>query len=171
MRVFVLLALCALGCARFAPPAGAPARSQPELAREIYAELVGIDTSQSDGDSYEAARAMAARLAAAGFRAPELQTFETAPKRGNVVARLRGTGAREPILLLAHLDVVDARRADWSTDPFELVEQDGYFYGRGSADDKYMAAALVANLIRYRREGYRPDRDIILALTADEEIS
>jgi acetylornithine deacetylase/succinyl-diaminopimelate desuccinylase-like protein len=86
------------------------------------------------------------------------------------VARLRGTGARKPILLLAHIDVVPASREDWSTDPFKLVEQDGYFQARGSGDDKYMAAAFVANLIRYRQEGYKPERDIIVALETDEEI-
>jgi acetylornithine deacetylase/succinyl-diaminopimelate desuccinylase-like protein len=78
------------------------------------------------------------------------------------VARYHGTGARRPILLVAHLDVVDARREDWTTDPFTLVEKDGWFYGRGTVDDKAMAAAWVTNLIRYRQEGYRPDRDIVL---------
>ena len=99
-----------------------------------------------------------------------MQVFSPAPRKGNLVARLRGTGARKPILLLAHIDVVEASREDWSTDPFKLVEQDGYFYGRGTGDDKFMAAAFVANLIRYRQEGYRPDRDIIVALETDEEI-
>jgi acetylornithine deacetylase/succinyl-diaminopimelate desuccinylase-like protein len=93
-----------------------------------------------------------------------------APRKGNLVARLRGTGARKPILLLAHLDVVPARREDWSVDPFKLIEKDGYFYARGSSDDKFMAATFVANLIRYKQEGYTPDRDIIVALETDEEI-
>ena len=96
--------------------------------------------------------------------------FSPVPRKGNLVARLRGTGKRKPILLVAHLDVVPALRSDWSVDPFKLTEQDGYFYGRGSSDDKYMAASFVTNLIRYRREGYKPDRDIILALETDEEI-
>jgi len=86
------------------------------------------------------------------------------------VARLRGTGKRKPILLLAHLDVVPALREDWSVDPFKLTEQDGYYYARGSGDDKYMVASFVTNLIRYRQEGYRPDRDIVVALETDEEI-
>ena len=85
------------------------------------------------------------------------------------MARLRGTGAMRPLLLLAHLDVVEARREDWSFDPFVFREQDGYFYGRGTTDDKAMAAILTANLIRYLKEGFRPERDLILALTADEE--
>jgi acetylornithine deacetylase/succinyl-diaminopimelate desuccinylase-like protein len=96
--------------------------------------------------------------------------FKPAPRKGNVVARLRGTGARKPILLLAHMDVVPANPEDWSIDPFKFTEKDGYFYGRGTSDDKAMAANLVANLIRYKREGLKPDRDIIVALTADEEI-
>jgi acetylornithine deacetylase/succinyl-diaminopimelate desuccinylase-like protein len=142
-----------------------------QLAREIYQELVEINTSQSVGDTYRAAQAMAARLKAAGFPDADVQTFQTAPKRGNLVARLHGTGKRKPLLLLAHIDVVEALRSDWSTDPYQFVEQDGYYYGRGTGDDKFMAAAFVANLIRWKKEGYRPDRDLILALTTDEEIS
>lgn len=142
-----------------------------QLTRDIYKELVEINTTASVGDTAKAAQAMAARLKAAGFADKDVQAFESGPKRGNMVARLRGTGKRKPLLLLAHIDVVEAKREDWTTDPFELVEKDGYFYGRGTGDDKYMAAAYVANLIRYRQEGYRPDRDIIVALTTDEEIS
>jgi acetylornithine deacetylase/succinyl-diaminopimelate desuccinylase-like protein len=112
---------------------------------------------------------MAAHLLAAGFPAGDVQVLAPAPRKGNLVARLRGTGARKPLLLLAHLDVVEARREDWSVDPFALLERDGYYYGRGTGDDKAMAAIFVANLIRYRREGFVPDRDLIVALTADEE--
>jgi acetylornithine deacetylase/succinyl-diaminopimelate desuccinylase-like protein len=112
---------------------------------------------------------MARRLIAAGFPAADVQVLAPAPRKGNVVARLRGTGARRPLLLLAHLDVVEANREDWSVDPFKLLERDGYFYGRGTSDDKAMAAAFVANLIRFRQEGFVPDRDLIVALTADEE--
>ena len=86
-----------------------------------------------------------------------------------MVVRYHGTGARKPILLLAHTDVVEAKREDWSMDPFEFIEKDGYFYGRGTADDKAQAAVWIANLIRYKREGFKPDRDMIVALTADEE--
>jgi acetylornithine deacetylase/succinyl-diaminopimelate desuccinylase-like protein len=113
---------------------------------------------------------MAARLLAAGFAPEDVKVFKPAPRKGNLVARLRGSGSRKPILLLAHLDVVPVRREDWSTDPFKLVEQDGYFYGRGTSDDKFMAAAYVANLIRYKQEGYKSDRDIVVAMETDEEI-
>ena len=113
---------------------------------------------------------MAARLRAGGIAEGDIHVFSPAPRKGNLVARLRGSGARKPILLLAHLDVVPANREDWSVDPFKLIEQDGYFYARGSGDDKYMAAAFVTNLIRYKAEGYKPDRDIIVALETDEEI-
>jgi acetylornithine deacetylase/succinyl-diaminopimelate desuccinylase-like protein len=143
---------------------------QQQLAFDIYKELLEIDTTTATGDTKQAAEAMAARLRAAGFAEADVQVLSPAPRKGNLVARLRGTGARKPILLLAHLDVVPARREDWSFDPFKLTERDGYFYARGSADDKFMAAAFVANMIRYKQEGYRPDRDIIMALETDEEI-
>jgi len=140
-----------------------------QLLREIYQELIEINTTNSVGDNTKAAEAMARRLLAAGFPAADVQVLSPAPRKGNIVARLRGTGARRPLLLLAHLDVVEANREDWSVDPFKLLEKDGYFYGRGTTDDKAMAAAFVANLIRYRQEGFVPDRDLIVALTADEE--
>jgi len=142
-----------------------------ELAKEIYKELVEINTVHPNGDNTAAAKAMARRLLDAGFDAADVQVVEPAPKKGNLVARLRGTGELRPILLVAHLDVVEARKEDWSDglDPFKLTEKDGYWYGRGVLDDKAMAAIFVANLIRYRKEGLRPKRDIIVALTADEE--
>jgi acetylornithine deacetylase/succinyl-diaminopimelate desuccinylase-like protein len=143
---------------------------QQHLAFDVYKELVEIDTTTATGDTKQAAEAIAARLRAAGFAGGDVQVFSPAPRKGNLVARLRGTGARKPILLLAHLDVVPARREDWSFDPFKLTEQDGFYYARGSSDDKYMAAAFVTNMIRYKQEGYKPDRDIILALETDEEI-
>ena len=135
----------------------------------IYKQLVEINTVDPSGDNTRAALAMAARLRAAGFPAADVQVLVPQPRKGNLVARLRGTGRRRPLLLLAHLDVVEARREDWSTDPFTLLEKDGYFYGRGTGDDKAMAAIWIATLIRLREEGYRPDRDIIVALTSDEE--
>jgi acetylornithine deacetylase/succinyl-diaminopimelate desuccinylase-like protein len=112
---------------------------------------------------------VAKRLKAAGFPDADVFVGGAIPRKANVVARYHGTGARKPILLLAHIDVVEAKREDWSLDPFRLTEKDGYFYGRGSGDDKAQAAIWIANLIRYRREGFKPDRDILVALTADEE--
>ena len=149
-----------------------PALSPAATARalEIYRELIEIDTVTATGDTARAADAMAARLIAAGLPAADVQVFKPAPRKGNLVARLRGTGERKPILLVAHIDVVDAPRADWTTDPFRLTERDGWYYARGAGDDKFMAAAFVANLIRYREEGWRPSRDIILVLETDEEI-
>jgi acetylornithine deacetylase/succinyl-diaminopimelate desuccinylase-like protein len=141
-----------------------------QLARDIYQELIEINTVTATGDTLRAAEAMAARLRTAGFEPADVQVLSPAPRKGNLVARLRGTGARKPILLLAHIDVVEARREDWSIDPFKFTEKDGYFYGRGTIDQKYMAAAFVANLIFYKQDGYRPDRDIIVTLETDEEI-
>ena len=152
------------------PAAAEGLNPQQQLAFDIYKELIEINTVTATGDTARAAEAMAARLRAAGFADADVHAFSPAPRKGNLVARLRGTGARKPILLVAHLDVVPASREDWSVDPFKLTEKDGYFYARGSGDDKYMAAAFVANLIRYKQEGYRPDRDIIVALETDEEI-
>ena len=140
-----------------------------ELARAIFEELIEINTTDSVGDCTAAAKAMAARLEAAGLPKTDIQVLGPNPRKGNLVARLRGSGRRKPLLLLAHLDVVEARRDDWSFDPFVFREEGGYFYGRGTSDDKAMAAIFVANLIRYLREGFRPDRDLIVALTADEE--
>src|SRR5690348_5584945 len=153
------------------PPTAQPATLAPHqrLLREIYQELIETNTTDSVGDNTKAAEAMARRLVAAGFPAADVQVLAPVPRKGNLVARLRGTGARRPLLLLAHLDVVEANREDWSVDPFKLLERDGYFYGRGTTDDKAMAASFVANLIRYKREGFVPDRDLIVALTADEE--
>ncbi len=144
--------------------------AQQQLAHDIYKELIEIDTTTATGDTARAAEAMAARLKAAGFAEADLQAFSPAPRKGNLVARLHGSGARKPILLVAHLDVVPASRDDWSVDPFKLTEKDGYFYARGTGDDKYMAASFIANLIRYKNEAYKPDRDIIVALETDEEI-
>src|SRR6266436_3453135 len=135
---------------------------EQQLAHDIYKELVEIDTTTATGDTARAAEAMAARLKAAGFPEADVHAFSPVPKKGNLVARLHGSGARKPILLLAHLDVVPALREDWSVEPFKLTEKDGYFYARGTSDDKYMAAAFVTNLIRYKQEGYKPDRDIIV---------
>ena len=143
-----------------------------QMLRQIYQELVEINTTDSVGNCTQAVQAMAARLRAAGYLAQDVQVLipTGAPKKGNLVARLRGTGEQRPLLLLAHVDVVEAKREDWTRDPFKLVEEGGFFYGRGVADDKSMAAVFVQEMIRLKREGFRPNRDIILALTADEEL-
>jgi acetylornithine deacetylase/succinyl-diaminopimelate desuccinylase-like protein len=163
-RLLTILLISAI-----APVASAQDRSAHDrLAREIYAELVTINTGPSAGTT-KAAQAMAKRLLNAGFPAADVQVLGAAPEQHNLVARLRGTGAEKPILLLAHLDVVDARKEDWTVDPFVFLEKDGYFYGRGTTDDKAQAAIWVATLIRLRQEGFTPKRDLIVALTADEE--
>ncbi len=144
------------------------------LGRDILRQLIEINTTYSAGNTTVAANAMAKRLLDAGFPAGDVQVIGPRPKNQNLVARLRGTGeagSRRPILLLAHLDVVEARREDWSIDPFALTERDGFFYGRGTSDIKDGAAIWVATLIRLKQAGYHPDRDIILALTAGEESS
>ncbi len=143
--------------------------SENRLARDILHELIEINTTHSTGSTGKAAEAMAVRLRAAGFAPSDIQIIGPRPERANLVVRLRGSGARKPILFMAHLDVVEARKADWSTDPFQFVEKDGYFYGRGSGDNKSGDTILMASFIRLKKEGYRPDRDLIMALTADEE--
>ena len=141
------------------------------LARDIFQQLIEINTTDSVGSTTVAAQAMAKRLLDAGFPSADVQVLGPNERKGNLVARLHGSGASrlKPILIICHLDVVEARREDWTTDPFQFVEKDGYFYGRGTQDIKDNDAVLVTNFIRLRREGYRPDRDLILALTADEE--
>ncbi|HSP13451.1 MAG TPA: M20/M25/M40 family metallo-hydrolase [Thermoanaerobaculia bacterium] len=148
------------------PPLDDPTR---QLIHDIYKQLVEINTTESAGNMTTAAEAMAARLRSAGFAESDVKVLSPEPRHGNLVARLHGSGAKKPLLLLAHLDVVEARREDWSTDPFQLVESDGWFYGRGTGDDKAMAANWIATLIRLKREHFVPDRDIIVALTSDEE--
>ncbi len=138
-------------------------------AREIFKQLIEINTTDSVGNVTTAAQAVAERLQAAGFPATDIQVLGPDPRKHNVVARYHGSGGRRPLLLLAHLDVVEAKREDWSVDPFTFLEKDGFFYGRGTSDDKAMASILTANLIRLKQEGFKPDRDLILALTADEE--
>ena len=148
---------------------GAQSGVNDARARAIFKEMIEINTTDSVGNVTTAADAVAARLKAAGFPAADVQVLGPDPRKGNLVARLHGAGARKPLLLLAHLDVVEAKREDWSFDPFTFLEKDGYFYGRGTSDDKAMAAQLVANVIRLKEERVALDRDLILALTADEE--
>ena len=169
-RSIAALAIAAFAFA-FATPAAAQAPEQ-SLLRAIYQELVEIDTSDASGDSTRAATAMAARLRGAGIAAADIEVITPAdgPKKGNLVARLRGTGAKKPLLLLAHIDTVNANREDWQRDPFKLIEENGYFYARGAADNKAMAAALVTIMIQLKQQNVRLERDLILALTTDEEI-
>jgi acetylornithine deacetylase/succinyl-diaminopimelate desuccinylase-like protein len=165
-----LLVFCAIVLASLGSSSAQTLTQHQQLALDIFKELVEINTVTTTGDTARAAEAVAARLRAAGFAGSDVQVLSPAPRKGNLVARLHGTGARKPILLLGHLDVVDARPEDWSVDPFRLTEREGYFYGRGTTDNKFMVAAFIANLIRYKQEGYTPQRDIILALETDEEI-
>lgn len=139
------------------------------LARDIFRELIEINTTDSVGNITTAAEAMAQRLRSAGFTDADLQILGPNERKKNLVVRLRGTGKHRPVLLLGHLDVVEARRGDWTTDPFKFVEKDGYFYGRGTQDMKSGDAIMVTTLMRLKQEKFRPSRDIILILTADEE--
>ena len=166
--------IAALLCLAFAPVARAadaiPAADRA-LVREIYEELLEIDTTHSGGSTTAAAEAVAARLRAAGIPDADIALLGPSPKKGNLVARLRsgGSGGEKPLLLLAHLDVVEAKREDWTVEPFTLLEKDGYFYARGTLDDKAMAAIFTQAVIRMKRESTPLRRDVILALTADEE--
>ena len=146
-----------------------PPEPDRQLARAIYKEMIEIKSGFTTGSTTPVAQAAARRLKAAGFPERDIFVGGASPNKANLVVRYRGTGRQRPILLLAHTDVVEAKREDWSMDPFVLNEKDGYFYGRGTGDDKAQAALWIANLIRYKREGFKPDRDIIVALTADEE--
>jgi len=140
-----------------------------KLAREVFKQLIEINTTDSIGNVTTASEAMAKRFRDAGFPAQDVVVLGPTDKKKNVVVRLHGTGKHKPVLLIGHLDVVEANREDWTVDPFKFTEKDGYFYGRGTSDMKGDDAIMVASLLRMKQEGYRPDRDIILALTADEE--
>lgn len=172
-RVFTAAVL--LSCAAALPamaqsPAPALTAAQ-QLAHDVYKQLIEINTTDSVGSVTAAADAMAARFRAAGFPATDIHLVGPPgkPTKTNLVVRYRGRGHGKPLLLLGHLDVVAALRSDWTLDPFTLTERDGYFYGRGTTDDKAMDAICVANMLRDRRAGWVPDRDVLLALTADEE--
>ena len=154
----------------FVSEAGAQTLSPADqMARDIFKQLIEINTTDSVGNVTTAAEAMAERLRNAGFAEGDLHVAGPSDRKSNLVVRFRGAGKRKAILFIGHLDVVEALRQDWTTDPFEFLEKDGYFYGRGTEDMKEGDAILVSNFIRLKREGYRPDRDLILALTADEE--
>ncbi|MCU1269137.1 MAG: Acetylornithine deacetylase [Acidobacteriaceae bacterium] len=143
--------------------------SSKELAHDIFKQLIEINTTDSVGNVTTASEAMARRFRDAGF--PENDIYIGGPndRKKNLVVRLHGSAKLKPVLLIGHLDVVEARREDWTTDPFQFVEKDGYFYGRGTQDMKDEDAIMVATMIRFKEEGFVPDRDVILALTADEE--
>src|SRR5687767_14338404 len=159
------------------PLASATAATDPDAERAafraIYEEMVEIDSSPTTGSCTKLVRVAQARLQAAGFTDQDVELVipEGKPEDGNIVARIRAKEAKKkPVLLLAHIDVVDAKREDWERDPFTLIEENGFFYGRGSADDKSMAAVFLDLMIRLRQErNFRPSRDLVMALTCGEE--
>jgi acetylornithine deacetylase/succinyl-diaminopimelate desuccinylase-like protein len=159
------LALAALA----AFPLIAQQPGQQPLARDIFKQLIEINTTDSVGDNTKAAEAIATRFRQAGFPETDIHVLGPVPKKGNLVVRLHGTGPARPVLFIGHLDVVEAKRSDWSFEPFQFREQDGYFYGRGTQDMKGDDAILIATFLRLKREGFKPARDMILALTSDEE--
>jgi acetylornithine deacetylase/succinyl-diaminopimelate desuccinylase-like protein len=173
MKTMNFLFACAL---TLLPAMGASAQQQTALtpdhqtARDIFKELIEINTTDTPaGNVTTAAEAMAARFRAGGFAAEDVQVLGPLPNKKNLVVRLRGSGKGRPILFIAHLDVVEALRQDWSMDPFKFNEVDGFFYGRGTSDIKQGDTVLVANFLRLKKEGWTPARDLVLALTADEE--
>ncbi|MFM2256786.1 MAG: hypothetical protein RIQ28_633 [Pseudomonadota bacterium] len=169
---FPLAFAAALAIACAAPASAAPLRPDQAAFREIFVELVNTDTSHASGSCTLAAKQLAARMWAAGFTKQEVRVIipPSHEREGNLVAEFKGASpSLQPMLLMAHLDVVEARREDWARNPFTLVEEDGYFYGRGVADDKARTAIWVDSLIRYRQEGYRSKRTIKLAATCGEE--
>ena len=167
-RTLLIIAPLACFAASTMPP-----EADQRLAHDIYKEIVEIKSGFTTGATTPVVEAIARRLRAAGFPDSDIFIGGAIPAKANLVVRYHGApqaaAKLKPILLLAHTDVVEAKREDWTTDPFVFTEKDGYYYGRGTADDKAQAAVWIANLIRYKREGYKPDRDIVVALTADEE--
>ncbi len=170
-RAFVCLAMFA---AVVCTCSGATAQTAPSRlvaeSRQLLRDLVGINTAEPDGNTSVAATRVAEFLKAAGFPAADVQVIGSDARRGNLVARLRGRATGKPVVFLAHLDVVPALREDWTTDPYTLVEKDGFFYGRGTIDDKQFCATFAAAFAQMKREGFMPDRDLVLALTTGEEL-
>src|SRR5216117_4088132 len=160
---FCLIAICASRDRAQVPD------QTKQLAHDIFKQLIEINTTDSVGNVTTAAEAMAKRLRDGGFAEGDIKVAGPNERKKNLVVRFRGTGKRKPILFIGHLDVVEALRSEWTTDPFEFLEKEGYFYGRGTEDMKEGDAILVTNFIRLKKENYLPDRDLILALTADEE--
>ncbi len=170
MRPLFRLLVLSLLCPALAAAQNGRKTKWDSLAHDLLKELVEINTTESEGSTAKAAHAMAARLRAAGFPEQDVVVVENAPRKGNLVVRLRGNNTgRKPLLLLSHIDVVEAKAEDWTLPPFEFIVKDGTFYGRGVADDKDEGAIHLAIIMRMKAEGFVPDRDIIVALTADEE--
>ena len=166
--LLVLLVFMAAVCCSSGQQTGLTPEHQ--IARDIFKELIEINTTDTPaGNVTTAAEAMANRFRAAGFPAEDISVIGPLPNKKNLVVRLHGRGQGKPILFLGHLDVVQALRQDWSIDPFKLNEVDGFFYGRGTSDIKQGDTVLVANFLRLKKEGWTPSRDLVLALTADEE--
>ena len=172
-RLFHPLLLAALALSASLAPVTARAQSLSPvqaLGRDILRQLIAINTTHEDGNTTWAAESLATRFRAAGFPAADVMVIgPEGQKDKNLVVRYRGKGRQRPIILMAHLDVVQALRSDWSMEPFTLTEQDGYFYGRGTEDVKGGVAMLAASLLQLKKEGFVPDRDYILVLTAGEE--
>jgi acetylornithine deacetylase/succinyl-diaminopimelate desuccinylase-like protein len=174
MSIGLALAALAAPLIWAAPPAWAAPLSDSavrDTAHDVFKQLIEINSTDSIGSTTLVAQAMAKRLLDAGFPAADVTVLGPNDRKGNMVARYRGKpGSKlKPILIIGHTDVVEARREDWTTDPFQFVEKDGYYYGRGTQDMKDSDAIAVTAFIRMKKEGFVPDRDIILALTADEE--
>src|ERR1043166_4621736 len=166
--IFAFLAAATVSSAAGAQRA--PKTKWDSVAHDLFRELIEINTQGSDGNTITAAQAMAARLKAAGFPDSDVVVLENAPRKGNLVARLRAKNpARKPLLLLSHIDVVEAKPEDWTLPPFQFTEKDSMFYGRGTSDNKDDAAIDVALIIRLKAERFVTDRDIIVAATTDEE--
>jgi acetylornithine deacetylase/succinyl-diaminopimelate desuccinylase-like protein len=166
-----IVAVIGAACSQPSWSAASSDQATRTLAHDIFKQLIEINTTDSIGSTTVAAQAMAKRLLDAGFPAADVVVLGPNDRKGNMVARYRGKpgSTLRPVLIIGHLDVVEARREDWTTDPFQFVEQEGYYYGRGTQDMKVSDAIAVTDFIRMKQEGYVPDRDIILALTADEE--
>ena len=169
-RVFIPIGVLAAVFCHVGPlPAQTAPPSLIESSRQLLRDLVSINTAEPDGNTTAAAGRVADFLKAAGFPPADVQVIGTDARRGNLIARLRGRGTGKPVLFLAHLDVVPALREDWTTEPYTLVEKDGYYYGRGTVDDKQFCAIFAAVFAQLKREGFVPDRDLVLALTTGEE--
>jgi acetylornithine deacetylase/succinyl-diaminopimelate desuccinylase-like protein len=169
-RLLTLVCAAALSCSAALVQSQTAISAEHQAARDIFKQLIEINTTDTPaGNVTTAAEAMAARFRAAGFPAEDIHVDGPKPNKKNLVVRLHGRGTGKPILFIGHLDVVQALPQDWSMYPFKFNEVDGFFYGRGTSDIKQGDTVLVANFIRLKKEGWVPARDLIIALTADEE--